>query len=109
MNASTDVPAIITPEAEARLAELGMRKEMEQMVAYLRETVPGLTAIGVEIAECYDSREETGVSVIAYSDRIFEPGESVSDKVDSWAVEKFPPQVLEHLGILFSPGNPNAR
>ncbi|HTU93024.1 MAG TPA: hypothetical protein VMF69_23290 [Gemmataceae bacterium] len=109
MNASTDVPVIITPEAEARLAELGMRKEMEQMVAYLREFVPELTAIGVEIAECYDSREETGISVVAYSDRLFDPGESVSDKIDYWAVRAFPPQVLEHLGIMFSQGRPDAR
>ena len=109
MNASTDVPVVITQEAEARLAELGMRPQAEQMIAHVREVVPGLTAIGVEIAECYDSREETGVSIGAYSDRVFEPGEYPLGKVAYWAVRAFPPQVLEHLGVMFRQGRPDAR
>lgn len=109
MNTSMDVPVTITPDAEARIAELGMRKEMEQMIAYLRRVTPGLTAIEVEIAECYDTRDETGVSIIARSDRVFEPGDTTSWDSIGWAVETFPPQVLEHLCILFSPGRPDAR
>ena len=108
MNTSTDVPVTITPEAEARLAELGMRKEMEQMVAHVREVVPGLAAIEVTIEECYDSRDETGIRIEAYSDQVFEPGNTVSWDSAAWAVKTFPPQVLEHLCILFSPGRPNA-
>lgn len=109
MSASIDIPLTITPEADARLAELGMRKELEQMIAYLREVVPGLAAIDVEIAECYDSRDEPGVSIIAHSDRVFEPGDTTSWDSIGWAVKTFPPQVLEHLCILFSPGRPYAR
>jgi hypothetical protein len=73
MNASTDAPLTITPEAAARVAELGMQKELEQMIAYVREKVPGLNAIEVAIEECYESRDETGVRIEAYSDRAFEP------------------------------------
>lgn len=109
MNASPEIPVFFTPEAEARLAELGMPPQAEQMIAYLREVVPGLTAIGVEIAECYDSRDETGISIIAYSDRVFEPEDTTSWDSTRWAVETFPPQVLEHLCISFSPGRPDAR
>lgn len=109
MNTSTDVPVTITPEAEARTAELGMRKELEQMIAHVRAVVPGLSAIDVEIAECYDTRDETGISIIARSERVFEPEDETSEKVSRWAVTNFPPQVLEHLCILFSPGRPYAR
>lgn len=109
MSTSTDVPLTLTPEAEARIQELGMRKEMEQMIAHVREVVPGLAAIEVTIAECYDTRDETGVSIEAYSDRVYEPGSTLSWDLTRWAVETFPPQVLEHLCILFSPGRPNAR
>ncbi len=109
MNAATDIPVTITPEAEARITELGMRKELEQMIAHVREVVPGLSAIDVKLAECYDTRDETGVSIFAYSDRLFQPGEKVSDEMDRWAINTFPPQVLEHLCILYSPGRPNAR
>ena len=108
MNTSTDVPVTIAPEAEARLIELGMHKEMEQMIAHLRKVVPGLMAIEVAIAECYDSRDETGISIIAYSDRVFEAGEKSSLHLDRWVVTEFPPQVLEHLCILFSPWSPHA-
>jgi hypothetical protein len=109
MNASTDVPVTITAEAEARLAELGMRKEAEQMIAHIREVVPGLNAVEVEIAECYDSRDETGINITAYSNRVFLPGDTTSWDSTRWAVTTFPPQVLEHLCILFSPGSPHAR
>lgn len=109
MNASTEVPVVITPEAEARLAELGMRPQAEQMIAYLRQVVPGLMALGVELEECYDTRDETGVSITAYSDRVFEPEDTTSWNSTRWAIETFPPQVLEHLCILFSPGRPDVR
>jgi hypothetical protein len=109
MSASTEVPLTITPEAAARIAELGMRKELEQMIEHVREAVPGLAAIDVEIAECYDSRDETGVSIVAYSDRVFEPGSTTSWDLIGWSVDTFPPQVLEHLCILLSPGRPYAR
>lgn len=109
MNASTDAPLTITPEAAARIAELGMQKELEQMIAYVREMVPGLNAIEVTIEECYDTRDETGVRIEAYSDQVFEPEDNTSAKLDEWVVETFPPQVLEHLCLLLSPGSPHAR
>ncbi|HEY7425511.1 MAG TPA: hypothetical protein VH682_14870 [Gemmataceae bacterium] len=109
MRASTDVPLTITPEAAARVAELGMHKELEQMIAYVREVVPGLMTIEVVREECYDTRDEPGVSITAYSDQVFEAGDTTSWDSIGWAVKTFPPQVLEHLCILFSPGRPNAR
>jgi hypothetical protein len=109
MNASTDVPVTITPEAAVRLDELGMHKELEQMIAHAREVVPGLAAIEVEIAERYDTGGEPGINITAYSDQVFLPGDSTSWDLIRWDVETFPPQVLEHLCILLSPGKPHAR
>jgi hypothetical protein len=109
MSASTDVPLTVTPEATARLAELGMQRELEQMIEHVRQVVPGLAAIEVTIAECYDSRDEPGVSIEAFSDEAFEPGGAASqDKLEEWVLDTFPPQVLEHLCIHFSPGRPYA-
>jgi hypothetical protein len=109
MNASTDVPLTITPEAAARIAELGMQKELEQMIEHVREVVPNLAAIEVTIAECYDTRDEPGISIVAYSDRAFAPEANTSWDLIGWAVDTFPPQVLEHLCIQLSPGRPYAR
>ncbi|HTU89810.1 MAG TPA: hypothetical protein VMF69_06925 [Gemmataceae bacterium] len=109
MNASTDVPMTITPEAENGIAELDMRRELEQMISHVRKVVPGLAAIEVEVAERYDTGGEPGINITAYSDQVFEPGSTFSWDFTRWEVEAFPPQVLEHLCILFSPGRPDAR
>jgi hypothetical protein len=107
MNTSTDLPFTITPEAQARIAELGLQKAFEQMIAHVREVVPGLAAIEVVRELPYDTDWEP-VSITAYSDRAFEPGENASRNLSQWAVETFPPQVLEHLIILLSPWSPHA-
>ena len=108
MNASTDVPLTITPEAETRIAELGMRKELEQMIAHVREVVPELAAIEI-VRELPHDTDSESVSITAYSDQAFAPGKRTSWDLTCWAVDTFPPQVLEHLCILLSPGRPHAR
>jgi hypothetical protein len=108
MNTSTDVPVTIAPEAEARLTELGMHKELEQIIAHIREVVPELTAIEVAIAERYDTGGEPGVSIIAYSDRPYHAEDKTSWNLIRWDVETFPPQVLEHLCTLLLYGRPDA-
>jgi hypothetical protein len=110
MSASTDVPVTITPGAEARIAELGMRKEFEQMIAFASEITPGLKVIEVSVNECYDTRDETGISIEAISDKLFQPEERTNrEKIVRRIVDTFPPQVLEHFLLLFSPWNANAR
>lgn len=108
MNTSTDVPVTIAPEAEARLSELGMHKELEQMIAHIREVVPALTAIEVETAERYDMGVEPGVSIIAYSDRPCDAEDKTSWNLIRWDFETFPPQVLEHLCALLLYERPDA-
>ncbi len=39
---ATTFPVSITPEAAARVAELGMQAELERMLEHTRQTVPGL-------------------------------------------------------------------
>lgn len=55
MNASTDALMSITPGVAARIAELGMRKELEQRIDHIRAVVPGLAAIEVAVVERYDA------------------------------------------------------
>jgi hypothetical protein len=107
-SSSTGVPVTIRPDAAARVAELGMQSELQQMIDHARQVVPDLAAIEVEIAERYDMGGEPGVSIIAYSDRPFEPEDNTSDELRRWKIETFPAQVLEHLTILLTPGKPNA-
>jgi hypothetical protein len=107
-SSSTTVSVTVRPDASARVAALGMQTELQQMIDHVRQVVPDLEAVEVEIAERYDLGGEPGVSVIAYSDRPFLPDDTTSWQIRRWAVENFPPQVLEHLCILLTPGRPNA-
>lgn len=108
MSASVDVPLTITPEATARIAELGLQREFEQMIEHVRQVVPELKAIEVVRELPYDTDSEP-VSITAYSDEAFAPGRRMSRDLIRWEVNTFPPQVLEHLIILLSPGSPHAR
>jgi hypothetical protein len=109
MNASTDVPLTITPEAAARIAELGIQKEFEQMLEHARRVVADLAAIDVEIAEPYDTGAEPGINIWAYSDRPFVPADTTSQDLGKWRVRTFPPQVCEHMRVLLTYGRPHAR
>jgi hypothetical protein len=109
MSASTDIPVTITPEAAARLAELGMQAEFEQMVEHARQVVSDLVAIEVEIAEPYDTGSEPGINIRAYSDRPYVPEDRTSWDFGVWEVRTFPPQVCEHMRVLLIYGRPHAR
>jgi hypothetical protein len=104
---STNVPITIRPAAAARIAELGMQTEMQQMIEHALHVVPELAAIEVEVAERYDTGGEPGVSIVAYSEALT-PDDNTWWDVSRWAVTTFPPQVLEHLCILLTPGRPYA-
>jgi hypothetical protein len=107
-SSSVNVPVTIRPAAAARIAELGMQTELQQMIDRALWVVPELVAIEVEIAERYDTGGEPGVSIVAYSDQAFTPDDNTSDELRRWKIETFPAQVLEHLTILLTPGGPNA-
>lgn len=108
MSASSGVPLTITPEAAARIAELGMQKEFEQMVAHVREFVPDVAAIEVAREEPYDTDSDQ-ISITAYMDRPYVPEDKTSWNLTRREVELFPPQVLEQFCTLVVYGRPDAR
>lgn len=97
MSAPTTVPVTITPEAAARVAELGMHREMEQMVAYARQAVPELRRIEVTLAERYDTGGDPGVTVTAFSDEAWGRVRDRQSEANHWSIHTFAPQVLEHF------------
>jgi hypothetical protein len=100
---STTVPVHETPEAAARLADLGLRVQAEQMIEHARK-LPGVLRVEVVLNERHDMGGEPGVAIEAYSDRPFDPAERTAGAVARWAVTTFPPEVLEHLHISWVPG-----
>jgi hypothetical protein len=92
MTEPADVPVVIEPEAAARVAELGMQAQFEQMLNYTRRSVPELRRIDVEVAWPYDTGREPGVTIVATTGRPWSPEEHLRDPVAWWMITTFPPR-----------------
>lgn len=97
MSASTTVPVVIAPEAAARVAELGMQAELQQMLDHVRQVFPDLTHIEVSLNERYDTGGEPGVAIDAFVRRAWVPEDRACWDLGTWQSATFPPRVCEHL------------
>jgi hypothetical protein len=103
------VPLMVTPEAAARVAELGMQREFEQMLEHVRQTVPGLLAIEVELAEPYDTGDEPSVLIQAIMKNPHLEYDSTDWDYAAWKVDTFPPEVCMHFCTSSRYETPNER
>jgi hypothetical protein len=72
------------------------------------QNVPELDRIEVEIAYSYDAGQEDGVTVHAYGRRPFHPDDRISARISRDMVERFPPDVLWSLILMYHPGASHA-
>jgi hypothetical protein len=100
MATDTAVPVTVTAEAAERIAELGMAREFEQMVAHAKQTAPALRAIEVRLQHDRHARDEPGVVLWI---RREEPGVE-DDATDRnwarWQVMIFPPAVCRQFSMI---------
>jgi hypothetical protein len=108
MTSATTIPVGVTPEAAARLAELGLQAAADRMIAHARQNLPEVVRIEVGLNERYDTGGDAGVAIDAWSRRPFDPAERISWDLAGWMVTEFPPEVLEHLHLSYHPGAPYA-
>ena len=109
MTTSTAVPVTVTPEAAARIAQLGFGAQVERMIDYARRNLPELTRIEVVQNERYDLGGPPGVAIEAYSRYdSFDLTGHTRGQLAKWSVSEFAPEVLEHLLIDYLPEAPNA-
>jgi len=108
MTTSATIPVTVTPEAAARIAELGFHAEVERMIDYARQQLPDVERIELELNDRYDTGGEPGVWIAAYGRRPFDSTEHISRDLARWAVSSLPPEVLEHLHLAYYPGADHA-
>jgi hypothetical protein len=103
MGTSATIPVTVTPEAAERLAELGMHAEVDRMIDYARQTLPGIVRIEVLLNARYDEDSPDGVSIDAYSQHPFDLDEWMKFKsaLRRWMIATFPSEVLEHLLVCY--------
>jgi hypothetical protein len=107
MAANTTTPITVSEEAKARITELGMQREFEQMLEHTLQSVPGLRAIRVELAYDPDRREDPGITIWSVRP---DPAEGEYDPVDDewgqWKIDHFPPEVCLNFVMLSTPEAP---
>jgi hypothetical protein len=105
MYAPTTIPVTVTPEATAHVAELGMEKELDQMLEHARQTIPGLQRLDVWLAPPYDTGDEDSVIIgitRAFSSRV--ENDPTWDQWRDWKIQTFPPEVCIHFATLIGYG-----
>jgi hypothetical protein len=103
------VPLTVTPEAAARVTQLGMQREFEQMLEHVRQTVPGLVAIEVELALPYDTGDYPSVLIQPIMKNPHLEYDPTDWDYATWKVQTFPPEVCMHFSTLSRYETPNER
>jgi hypothetical protein len=100
MTAPATGPATITPEAAARIDELGIRTEVEQMIEHTRQTVPALKRIAVVLEDAYETWDQPYLTI--HATRGDEPrvGDRTEREWGAWRVRTFPPDVCIHIAMM---------
>jgi hypothetical protein len=105
----TTIPVTINSEAAERIAELGIEREIQQMLDHTKQTVPGVRAIEVELQ--YDPCEP-GFPVIVIISYRPNPGpgdDPTNRKWGEWYVDTFPPDAHRRIVMLSCYEEPDAR
>ena len=93
MAATTTIPVEVTPEASARVEELGMQPEFEKMVEHTKQTVADLQWIEVTL---FDDLEEPGAPRIVIAAWRKGPGmenDRTWDSWTDWVIRTFAPDI----------------
>ena len=100
MASVTTVPVTVTPDAAARIADLGMQSEFEQMVEHARQVVPYLRSIRVTLEHDPEGEDEPGIVIWSHrEDTDWEKDTSDWDN-SRWKVTTFPPEVCIQFSMI---------
>src|SRR5712692_10878389 len=97
MTTPATVPVTVTAEAAARIAELGLKAAVDQMIDYACQHLTELVRIEVVLYDRYELGDEPGLAINVYSKRPFDAAERPMKSFARWLVTVFPPEVLQHV------------
>lgn len=98
MNAATAIPLTVTSDAAARIAELGMQTEFEQMLEHARQTIQGLQRFEVILVPPHDTGDDPGVVIEAIRPAVSLPTDAEArHEWRDWLLETFSPDVWRHF------------
>jgi hypothetical protein len=104
MSATTAVPLTITPEAAARVAELGMQAAVERMIEHTRASVPGLRRVEVVLDPPYDTGDDPYLTIRAFRPLAHRLDDGTRQAWGRWKVTSFSPEVCRHITLTLIEG-----
>jgi hypothetical protein len=109
MGTTLTVPVTITPEAAARVSQIGINAELERMLEYTCQTVTGLRRLDVVLEQPHDTGDEPFLTIEATRDVSFRTtNDATREQWGAWKVQTFPPEVGRHISLLIFYGETNA-
>jgi hypothetical protein len=93
----TEIPVTVSPDAAARVAELGMQREFQMMIDQLKQIIPGLREIEVTLEYPPDYDDDPMVLLSTVQPPPTEEVDPTCGNWRSWLIETFPPDVLRHF------------
>jgi hypothetical protein len=101
--AQKQIPVVVSEQAAARVAELGMQRQFEQMIDHARATAPGLRSIHVTLEWDYECPDRDR-SVVIWVQRDERSNPEEFDPTDRdwgrWQGKQFPPEVFTHFSLV---------
>jgi hypothetical protein len=104
------VPLDVTPEAAARIKELGIQAEVERMIDHALKTVRGIRRVEITLEPVNEVYDEPYLSARAY--REFALSSETSPELarfSDWKTQNFSPDVLWRFSLHIRTDAPNAR
>src|SRR5262249_40578932 len=100
----------VTPEAAARIEELGIQADVERMIDHAVRTVSGIRRVEIGLEPVNEMYDEPYLSARAYRD--FALASEASPEVQQfsdWKTRTFSPDVLWRFSLHIRTDAPNAR
>ena len=107
---TSTVPVDVTPEAAHRIAELGIRSEVDHMIEHAIKTVRGIQQVEITLEPINEMYDEPWLSGRAYrADELWDTENPDVDQYNRWIIDTFPPDVLWRFVLHIRAGAPHAR
>lgn len=103
MSATAQVPVEMAPGAAELIRELGLRRQVEEMIEHTRQTVAGLRSIEIDVWYEHDPEDRPPLphlTVIGRRDGHRPSADSGTERDwFEWSVRTYPPEVKQHVSF----------
>jgi len=107
MSITTTVPVSVSPEAAARVAELGFQREFEQLIERARTTIQGVRRIEVQLEPPYDTGDydQVVIWIRIADDQLLDI--SMEEEYSRWKCANFSADVRWYISTVLTVAGPD--